>query len=201
VTPQEFFLHVVPALPLANLGENSTDPLILAFCLQGEVDELWTVVFGPQGACGVVGPAADAPLMTVATRAEDWSLTEPRLVSWAEQLAERRAPDHTMRSEDIERVAALGGTVRLVATGHQGEDGVPRDLVSELWIGRYEADDSDGKQFTVTVSVEDYDGMLNGSVRPASAFAQGRIGLGGDLGHAMRFGMLAMRLRPRSRSR
>ncbi len=201
MTYRAFFSEVVPTLALGNLGRRCEEPIVLGFILHGADEPVWTISFDSDGGHAVPGTTADNPLMTVVTEARDWPITQPRLVAWADRLAEQAGSDHVLRPEDLARVARVGGTVRLIATDYVDPDGTTRDLVSELWVGRYDAGDASTREFTVTVTAEDYAGLLDGSVRPAAAFAEGRIQIGGNVGHAMKFGMAAMRLRPKKGSR
>jgi hypothetical protein len=201
VTYRSFFSDVVPGLALTGLGKRCPDPIVMGFVLHGADAPMWTVRFDDTGGRAFEGMDEVAPLMTVATQAKDWDITQPRLVSWADRLADQAGSDHVLRAEDLARVVKVGGTVRLVATDYVDVDGSVRDLVSELWIGRYEEAANPGKTFSVTVTAVDYAGLLDGSVRPAAAFAEGRIQIGGNVGHAMKFGMAAMRLRPKKGSR
>lgn len=198
---EHFFQEIVPRLALGEVGRRCQEPLVLGFVLRGAPTPVWTVSFGPLGAEAQPGSAALRPLFTVVTEARDWDIAEPRLVAWADRLADQAGKDHVILPEDIDRVAKLGGGVRLVATDYVDVEGQTRDLVSELWIGSWEAPDVASKTFSVTVTAGDYAGLLDGSVRPAAAFAEGRIQIGGNIGHAMRFGMAAMRLRPKKGSR
>lgn len=201
MTYRKFFSETVPNLALAELGRRSPEPIVMGFVLRGAPDSEWTVQFDGSGGRAFEGRAEHDPLFTVVTEARDWPITEPRLVAWADRLADQAGADHVLRAEDLARVRRAGGTVQLTATDYIDVDGTQRDLVSELWIGRYDEAPNPSRTFTVTVTAEDYEGMLDGSVRPAAAFAEGRIQIGGNVGHAMRFGMAAMRLRPRKGSR
>lgn len=198
VTPPEFFSTILPAIHKERgadeYGDFCDEPIVVSFLVEGEGGGRWSVRFQDGDLDIENGELDEDPVVTLAGHIQDWPIMCARLVAWVNEL-ENFFDDNRgarMRSRDFALLRQFKGTVDMKVTGFSDESGT-RDLCSTLYLNAYEK--SAGRSFSVSVSADDYQKILDGDLKPARAFADGQINLDGDVALAMQIATFAMRFK------